>query len=244
MLTPHSSSLARFRVLLFVSSALLISRPAAAALITNAVVVDLSLVTITPDSAGGAEIFGLPATLVPIASAFTPAVGDTLQTTVTFANGDRLRIEGGPNVITANPHAPTFFSSLVFYFANAAGGTGNLTGNFTSPTTAVTFYDGVGSPLGGFGNFGLLGQSIMGNLALGESFTFSGLTLTTQIVGTPANPDAFTQFGLFAGRAGNFEVIPGSPTTVPDGPSTLLLLCGSLLAGAAARGSRVASRTC
>lgn len=196
---------------------LLVSAPASRAImITNSVTLDLSGVTITNDGWGGKLILGNISTPVAIPS-FAPSVGDILVTSVSFANGDSLKITGGPNVVDSS--APTYFSSLTFFFATASG-------SYTTNTTAVTYSNLVGTALPGFGTSGVLGQSLMGNLSLGQSVSFSGLTLSSTITGISGTPSAATQFGLWGGRAGNYEVVSAP---VPDAGSTAwLAIAGGL----------------
>ena len=186
-----------------------------AAIITSSVVVDLRQTTIADDGWGGKEIWGIGSTLVPVSS-FTPQVGDTLLTTVTFMHGDRLKIIDGPNAITHN--GPPYWEGLTFYFDGWSGVSAQTF------TTDVTFYNLQGSQTiwpPGYSCVGVLGQN------LGMDFTdnwlsFTGLTMTTEIQALP-NPgvQSYDQFGLFGGRAGGFEVISGT-AAVPE-PSTLVI---------------------
>lgn len=204
---------------------LLLSAPASRAItITNTVTLNLSGVSISNDGSGGKLILGNISTPVAIPS-FAPSVGDILVTSVSFANGDSLKITGGPNVVDSS--APTYFSSLVFFFSTASG-------SYTTNTTAVTYSNLVGTALPGFGTSGILGQALMGNLSLGQSVSFSGLTLTSTITGISGTPSSATQFGLFGGRAGNYEVVSAP---VPDTGSTawLSLAVGVTLLGLRAR---------
>jgi hypothetical protein len=68
-------------------------------------ILDLSLVNITNDTAGGQLILSNTTTPISVPQ-FTPNVGDTLITAVTYANGDRLRIDSCPNVV--DTIGPTF----------------------------------------------------------------------------------------------------------------------------------------
>ena len=205
------------------TSALVGLKPANAATITNNVEIDLSLTSISSDGSGGQLLLGTPATLVPI-SAFNPAVGDILQTTVSFKNGDRLKVIDGPNIVDST--GPQFFEAFTFYF-DTTGTPGS--GSNSTTTTGASYVDLLGNAIDTTGGAtGVLGQGIGGFLSvdLTDSFiSFTGLTVTTTIVGLATGGDAFDRFGLFGGRAGGFEVIAGS-TAVPLPAALPLLLTG------------------
>ena len=194
----------------------------------HSVVLDLSVTSITDDTSGGHLILGNTTTPVAVAP-FTPDVGDVLVTEVSFANGDRLRINNGPNVVDTNP--PTFFESLTFFFdtdgsTSAAG--------FSATTSTATFFDLEGNLINSFGSTsGVLGQSIGSSAVdLTDSFiSFTGLILTSTITRLGSGGDPYDSFGLFGGRAGGFEVIAGpasNPALLPT-PSTALLVSLALL---------------
>ena len=183
---------------------------ARAAVFNYSLSVDLSEVQITSDSAGGKLIFGYPDTAVAIGTPFTPAVGDEITTSVTFLNNDLLRVTGGPNVV--DTAGPSYFAGLNFYFADAAG----FPPGYRSHTTALAFSDGIGTPFSVYNVDGLLGPAMIRFLQAGESFSFSGFTATTVVDYVPSDGGEMAQFGMWGGRAGNFEVIPGAPATVPE----------------------------
>jgi hypothetical protein len=204
-------------------------KSATAAVFTNSVVIDLSLATITNDGSGGQLISGNVMTLVP-ATAFTPVVGDTLVTTITFANGDRLRVNNGPNVISSilGQPGPDYFDSLTFYYDG--------TGSHSTNTTMVTFaglQGSVSATPGGTSN-GVLAQALTDFTASYASFT--GLTMTTTITALP-NPgvQSYSQYGLWGGRAGSFEVISAA---VPEPASVILWGVGAVGVGLGMRWRR------
>lgn len=80
------------------------------------VVFNNSVVSIIDDTAGGHLILGHTTTPVAVAP-FTPQVGDVLVTEVTFANGDRLRINDGPNVVDSTGSR---FSKAWCFFSTTA----------------------------------------------------------------------------------------------------------------------------
>lgn len=205
--------------LLLLVSAAVCCLSARAAVFNYSLSVDLSAVQITPDSAGGKLIFGYPDTAASIGSPFTPAAGDEIITSVTFLNHDLLRITGGASVVDST--GPTYFAGLNFYFGDSAG----FPPGYRSHTTSLSFSDAVGTPLSAYNVDGLLGPAMIGFLSAGESFAFSGFTATTVVDYVPGDGGEMAQFGMWGGRAGNFEVIPGAPAAVPEGSNTFAL-CG------------------
>lgn len=188
-----------------------------ASVITSSVVVDLGQTTITNDGFGGQEILGVGSTLVPVAS-FVPHVGDILQTTISFANNDRLKIINGPNIVShiLGESGPDYFESLTFYFAGS--------GSHLTSTTDVAFFGLEGSlsdPTPGGSSQGGLNQSLYPNFT-DSWISFTGLTMTTTILQLPSGAPTYDQFGLFGGRAGGFEVLPGPASAAPE-PASLAL---------------------
>lgn len=183
--------------------------------ITNSVVIDLSKTTITDDGYGGKLIQGYDTTLVPITS-FIPQVGDTLVISITFADNARLKIINGPNTIDST--GPDYFESLTFYYLGR-----NLSDYHSSFTTNVVF-DGLQGNLTtafpGGSSTGVLAQSLY---HFTDSYiSFTGLTMTTTVQSLPnIGPQAYSQFGLFGGRAGGFEILSDTPP-VPE-PSTMVI---------------------
>jgi hypothetical protein len=186
-----------------------------AGIISNVVEVDLDLATITDDGAGGQLIIGFSATGVPI-TPFTALVGDVLQTTITFAHGDRLRIIDGPNTIDDSP--PDFFESLVFYFQS---GTSSTNGHTTLTTNAVfsNLQGNLTDLTPGSSSTGILAQAIGFDFTNSE-ISFDGITLTTTI-SAQSTPFIYDSFGLWGGRAGGFEIVAAN--SVPE-PSSIALL--------------------
>jgi len=190
---------------------------------TNSVVLDLGTADITNGSGGGQLIYAVGASLVPI-TPIVPQVGDTLITTISFLNGDRLKIVDGPN--STSPPGPAYTEGLYFYLT----GPSLSVGNHTATTTGVVFSNLLGSLTdstpGGF-QTGFLAQRLGRSDFTDSEISFDGLILTTTIDSLPGGgTDTYTQFGLGAGRAGGFEVI--SNNTVPEPTSSALALAATL----------------
>ena len=166
-------------------------------------------------------ILGVLPTLAPV-TPFIPSVGDILQTTISFKNGDRLKIIDGPNVVDSI--GPDYFESLTFYFKSSG-----LYGGGTTETTSVSYENLLGDllPDPNGTSTGVLGQTIPTPNSTNTFISFTGLTLTTRIDGLGVS-DPFDQFGLFGGRAGGYEVIPGM---IPEPPTYALLGLGFAVSG-------------
>lgn len=206
--------------LLFGSVLLATALDLKAAVITNAAVIDLSNVTITDDGSGGKLILGFNSTAVPI-TPFTPVVGDTLVISVSFANSARLKIINGPN--TVDSVGPDYFESLTFYYEGSGG--------HSTSTTSVVFNGLNGNltnPNPGSSSIGILAQSIANEFT--DSFiSFTGLTMTTTISSLPnSGSQTYSQFGLFGGRAGGYEILSDAPA-VPEPTSMACWATGALL---------------
>ncbi|MFT5172087.1 MAG: hypothetical protein ACI8W7_000251 [Gammaproteobacteria bacterium] len=191
--------------------------------INNSVIIDLSLTSISNDSASGELILGNTTTLVSV-TPFTAAIGDVLVTQIIFANGDSLKITDGPNIV--NITSPSNFESLTFFFSPSGA---QQTGSNSTTSSATNFLNLEGDLLGTLSNnSGVLGQGLGGQGSgrdLTDSFvSFTGVTITSTITitGIGAGGDPFDQPGLFGGRAGDYEIISGSTTQVPV-PATLTL---------------------
>jgi hypothetical protein len=208
--------------LLYVAALLIfLSSNSHAAVINNSVVIDLGFVSITNDGSGGQLLSGNDVTKVIIPS-FAPVVGDTLVTTITFANGDRLRINDGPNIVDST--GPTFFESLVFGFESSGSA---VSGSNATTTTNTTFIGLQGNSIDVTGSVsGILGQGLGGLFSIDVTDTFisfTGLTITSNITGLAVPGISFDLFELFGGRAGGFEVI-----SVPNPGSLLLMSIGMI----------------
>lgn len=184
--------------------------------ITNSVVIDLSKTTITNDGYGGQLIQGYDTTLVPITS-FIPQVGDTLVISITFADNARLKIINGPNAVDST--GPDYFEGLTFYYL------GRNTSDYHSSFTTNVVFEGLQGNLNtafpGGSSTGVLAQSLHPDCT--DSYiSFTGLTMTTTVQSLPnIGPQAYSQFGLWGGRAGGFEILSDAPP-VPE-PSTMVI---------------------
>lgn len=192
---------------------------ARAGFISSSVEIDLSQARISDDGSGGQLILGVGTTLVPVNS-FTPHVGDILITTITFANADRLRINNGVNAVSGLLSGPDYFESLTFYFGGS--------GWHRSHTTAVSFMDLEGhlsNPNPGESVSGILGQGLLN--VTDSWISFRGVTLTTTIKELPnSGVQSYQDFGMWGGRAGGFEIIPG--TAVPEPASIVMWAIGAI----------------
>lgn len=208
----------------------LIDSTSQAALITNIVELDLNLTTIVdaqvvgqPSGTSGQSIYGsFP--LVAI-TPFTPQVGDVLQTEITFARGDRLRITNGPvNPVFLGPDYP---ESLFFYFFKSGVAAGNTSSTMTTDVEFFGLQGTLSDPTPGGESSLLLSQKIGDNFT-SDWISFTGLRLTSTVNVLPASVPEFDQFGLFTGRAGGFEILPATVNAVPEPASLTLYGLGSL----------------
>jgi|GEM_PF-6951138 len=186
---------------------------AEAASFVNSFEIDISVMSITDDGFGGQLLSGTTQTAIPI-TPFTPSAGDVLTTTVDFANGDRLKVIDGPNIVDTT--GPTFFEGFAFLFRSSTGPESGT----SSTTTSVTYFDLLDSAIDTTGlSSGILGQGVGQSFGidLTDSFiSFTGLTITTTIDTLPVGNGPYDIFTFHGGRAGGFEIIPGVSQAVPE----------------------------
>jgi len=190
---------------------------AEAASFVNSFEIDISVMSITDDGFGGQLLSGTTQTAIPITPftpSATPSAGDVLTTTVNFANGDRLKVIDGPNIVDTT--GPTFFEGFAFLFRSSTGPESGT----SSTTTSVTYFDLLGSAIDTTGlSSGILGQGVGQSFGidLTDSFiSFTGLTITTTIDTLPVGNGPYDIFTFHGGRAGGFEIIPGVSQAVPE----------------------------
>jgi hypothetical protein len=207
MKTKNLKDLSLIILITLFAAAFIVGQPHAF-IITNTMEIDLGQVSISDDSSGGQLIFGAGSTLVGLPP-FTAQSGDNLITTISFKDGDRLKIIDGPNTI--DDTGPDFFESLTFYFTGP-----NIIGTHSSNTTSVVFSNLQGNLIdltpGGV-SYGVLAQDISPDFT-DSDISFDGLTMTTTI-NTITNGNIYDEFGLWGGRAGGYEVISSNPVPIP-----------------------------